>query len=624
MEVVLAAIHAYQSPQAVPLANAFLKTYLATDEGLAGRVSVTLCDFLTDEDTATCVATILANNPDAVGFSMYLWNREMCENIAIALRRQKPHITLFAGGPEPTGDPEGVLRDAPFDFLILGEGEIPFVEAMGRLSEGNKVAGILGIALPQAGEYSTSQGRPVTLLDTIPSPYLTETLDPAALGGVLWQLSRGCDFGCDFCFDQRGRGPVRRFSLERIRAELGLFAKSRVAQIFVLDSTFNRDMQRAKAVLRLIAKTAPHIHFHFETRSEFIDDEMARLFAHITCSLQIGLQSADPEVNRGVGRHFDRAAFVRKITLLNEAGAIFGFDLMYGLPGDTLRGFAASLDFAISLAPNHLDIFPLAVLPGTPLAARASAAHLRHREAPPYTVYSTPSFSARDMERAATLANACDIFYSRGKSVAWFGAVIAPLDLLPSAFFRDFWRWLKRQHGSTINETDLSDEDIWQAQRAFVTHTYSRHKLRRLLPAAIDLIDYHYHYAAALLTPPPELPTDRELARMDLLAERFAVSPGARLARFSYEIFDILEAGDIDLREFVACFTPTGSWAVIYARGDEVFTESLIEPFFRLLERLDGQSTAGPLASALDISPDEAWSFLEFAAAEGIIRHTAS
>jgi hypothetical protein len=228
------------------------------------------------------------------------------------------------------------------------------------------------------------------------------------------------------------------------------------------------------------------------------------------------------------------------------------------------------------------------------------------------------------MTQAAALAAACDIFYSRGKAVAWFNVIIAPLDLLPSAFLQDFQRWLKRRHGTAVIETDLADEEIWQAQRAFVAHAYATRKVRGLLPAALDLIDYHYHYAAALLVPPPDLPTDRELARMDFLAELFAISPMARLARFNYEIFDILEAGDIDLREFTACFTPTGSWAAIYVRGNEVFTESLIEPYFMLLEQLDGQSTAGPLASALGIPPDEACSFLEFAAAEGIIVRTSS
>ena len=122
-----------------------------------------------------------------------------------------------------------------------------------------------------------------------------------------------------------------------------------------------------------------------------------------------------------------------------------------------------------------------------------------------------------------------------------------------------------------------------------------------------------------MLAPQPELPTDRELEQTDFLAARFTVAPGARLARFNYEIVDILEAGEVELREFVDCFDRAGSCAVIYPRGGEVFTESLIEPYFRLLEQLDGRTPAEKTAAALKIPADETASFLEFAAAEGII-----
>jgi Coproporphyrinogen III oxidase and related Fe-S oxidoreductases len=115
---------------------------------------------------------------------------------------------------------------------------------------------------------------------------------------------------------------VRRFSLERIEAELKLFVRRGVTQVFVLDSTFNQDIKRAKTILKMIRRIAPDIHFHFEVRSEFIDPEMAQLFADIVCSLQIGLQSADPDVLKQVGRNFRRDDFSRKISLLNESGAV--------------------------------------------------------------------------------------------------------------------------------------------------------------------------------------------------------------------------------------------------------------------------------------------------------------
>ena len=583
MRVTLVAIHPYPSPQAVPLANSFLKSYLSTDEELSAGIAVKLCDFFLGQDAGSCVSELLAGSPDAVGFSLYLWNRAECREIAEALRRRRPDMPLFAGGPEPTADPEGVFREAPFDFLIVGEGEVPFLGAMGRLCAGLTVSGIGGIAVRDGSAVSVSFSRPVELLDTIPSPYLSGTLPLAGYDGVLWQLSRGCDFTCSFCFDQKGVQGVRRFSLERLQAELNLFVRKRVAQVFVLDSTFNQDMKRAKEVLGLIRKVAPHIHFHFEVRSEFLDAELARLFSEVNCSLQIGLQSADPGVQKGVRRIFNPVDFAAKVALLNEAGAVFGFDLIYGLPGDTLHGFEQSLDFAIGFYPNHLDIFPLAVLPGTDLAARADALGISRLTTPPYTVQSTPTFSADDMRAAARLALACDVFYSRGKAVAWFNTVITPLGLTPAEFFRGFGRWLEEKGGSGPAEQDFTDEDIWRMQRSYLELHFSGKRLRKLLPAALDLVDYHYQYAAALLAPQPELPTDRELELADLLAMSFALAPGARLARFSYEIFDILEAGEIELREFAACFSPSCSCAVIYPRAGEVFTESLIEPYFRLL-----------------------------------------
>jgi radical SAM superfamily enzyme YgiQ (UPF0313 family) len=619
MKVVLVAIHPYPSPQAIPLGNAFLKAYLNTDEALAGKISVTLYDFFVDDKIEASFPAILAENPDAVGISVYLWNRKIARDLAAQLRQANPQLVIFAGGAEPTADPEGFLRASAFDFIILGEGEVPFVEAMAALCAGKVTAGVKGAASLQAGVFTGSRSTPVEILDTMPSPYLTGIIGPDSGGGVLWQISRGCDFGCDFCFDAQGVKGVRRFSMSRVSAELEWFVKKEAAQVFVIDSTFNQDMKRAKEILRLIARVAPHIHFHFEVRCEFIDAEMARLFAQLNCSLQIGLQSAHPHVHKMVRRVFNADEFSQKIALLNQSGAVFGFDLIYGLPGDTLDGFSASIDFALSLYPNHLDIFPLAILPGTALAANAKAYGLCYLQEPPYTLHSSPTFPDGAMQDAAGLAVACDIFYSRGKAVAWFNSLRTPTRLSPSSFLQAFQKWLKAEKGDAITETALSDQGIWQAQRAFLTRLYTEIGLCKLLPAALDQIDYHWHYAAALLSTPPELPTDRELEQTNLLDECFCLAPSSTLARFSYEIFDLLQAGEIDLESFSECFTPIGSYAVIYPRGDEIFTESLIEAHYNFLSRLDGIVSPRQIAAALHIPPNEAASFLEFAAAEGII-----
>jgi radical SAM superfamily enzyme YgiQ (UPF0313 family) len=619
VRVVLTAIHPSPSPQAVPLANAFLKAYLATDKELSATVSVTLCDFFLDRSAPECATAILAENPAAVGFSLYVWNRDLCLEVAAVLRRSKPGLTLFAGGPEATAAAEGILANSPLDFIITGEGEVTFLEAMKGVMNGASLAGTKGIATCSTGSFINLPRKPVESLDLLPSPYLGGFLDLSEPCGVLWQLSRGCDFACDFCFDHQGGRGVRRFSLERLAEELKFFARHMVPQVFVLDSTFNHDVKRAKQILRLIKKIAPHIHFHFEVRSEFIDKEMARLFAQITCSLQVGLQSADPQVQRRVGRIFNPADFEEKIGFLNDAGAVFGFDLIYGLPGDSLEGFAASLDYALRLYPNHLDIFPLAVLPGTRLFARADDYGLVSLKVPPYTLLCSPTFTEAEMSVATGLANACNIFYSRGRAVAWFNAILIPLKCRSAAFIERFRLWLAEKGGEELAEERLADARIWQMQRDFLKDMFAEKKLLKLLPVALDLVDYHYYYAAALLAPVPELPTDRELEGMNLLDQPLELSSSARLAQFHYEVFDILESGEIDLKEFTACFTASGSSAVIYPRGDEIFSESLIEPYYHLLKALNGTTSAGDICRRIGLPADEAASFLEFAAAEGIV-----
>jgi radical SAM superfamily enzyme YgiQ (UPF0313 family) len=619
MRLLLVTIHASRSPQAVPLAAACIKAYLDVRPAKAHPVTVSCPEFISDESLTDICGAILAEKPDIVTFSMYAWNRGACCLLADQLRRAAPGLTIIGGGPEATADPVGVLDEAPFEFLVVGEGELTMSDALDRLSDGRPLDGLTGIARRIGGEVVVVRRPPIADLAILPSPYLTGVLDSHIPDGVLWQLSRGCSFGCDFCFDGMGDWKVRRYPLERLEAELDYMVLRGANQIFVLDSTFNQDAKRAKSILHLIRRKARHVHFHFEIRSELLDAEQARLFAGLTCSLQIGLQTSDPKVARNVRRSFDRRDFIAKIGLLNSSGAVFGFDLIYGLPGDSLARFREGLDFALALYPNHLDIFPLAVLPGTALADRARDLKLRHLYRPPYTLIESPTFPAADVVAARRLSAACDIFYSRGKAVAWFNGITAALGVTPASFLENFAVWLHEKNGKEFAETDFNDEDIHHLQREFLTEIFVKLKLKRLLAAALDFVDFHYFYAAAVMSAVPKLPSKKEISMIDLLQRPLSVAASTRLAVFNYEILDLLDSGEPNLPEICRTFQPVGSFAAIYPRSGEVATESLAEPYYRLLERLDGVTPADRISADLAITSAEAREFLEFAAAEGIV-----
>lgn len=515
MNLVLVALHLEASPRAVPLGPAMLAAVLK--RAFPDSVRTQVLDLFLQQSAEACAAQILASAPDGVGFSLYVWNRALGLEIARILRAAKPSILLFAGGAEATADPVGVMEEGVLDLVLPGEGEELIVAMVGSLLQG----------VPAAQLRPTLRPRPVKDLATLPSPYLDGCLDPAAYSGMLWELSRGCPFRCDFCFESRGTEGTRRVPMARVQEELRLFESRGVSQVFVLDPTFNFDQRQAKAVLRLIAAEAPAIHFFFEIRSEFIDPELARLFASIRCSLQIGLQSADDAVLRKISRGIDRADFEARVLLLHEAGATYGFDLIYGLPGDTLAGFCASLDFALTLAPNHLDIFPLSVLPGTRLRETAPGLGLEHLQGIPYTVTASPGFSAPDMREAARLAQACDRLYNQGKAVPWFALLVDALGWAPSEVFRQFADFLEVH----------PEGDTTALQEAFFRTCFRDPKLAGV---ASDLIAYFGHSGAL-----------QEAAALD---PEPSAAP-SRLASFNHDpnaLLELLDSGVTDLESLAA------------------------------------------------------------------------
>jgi hypothetical protein len=553
MELVMVAIHIEVSPRAVPLGPAMLASALkrAFPSGLCTHI----LDLFLGAPAEACADRILAMAPQAVGFSMYVWNRALALAIARILKQRAPDLVIFAGGSEATADRLGIEAEPAVDFVLPGEGETLIVAAMGRMLQGATPALIRAAVQP----------APIPDLAALPSPYLDGTLDPRQYSGLLWELSRGCPFTCDFCFESRGGSGTRRVPMERVEAELRLFEQCLVSQVFVLDPTFNYHKAQAKAVLRLIRGAAPGIHFFFEIRSEFLDRELAQLFASVKCTLQIGLQSAHPEVLKHIGRTMDPVDFRRKILLLHQAGASYGFDLIYGLPGDSLEGFQASLDFALELMPNHLDIFRLSVLPGTRLRETAPGLGLRFQPDNPYQVLSCPGFSGADLDRAERLARACDLFYNQGKAVPWFAILLAALAISPA---QCIWRFADYLDGQPAG-------DITELQCGFLLEAFRNDANPAQGRIAADIATWFGRSAA--------------LAEQDPAAGALRLSASACLAAFHHDpqaLLDQLSAGITELEDLTFMVPPGPCEAVVYLRDGEPAVRTLAPNQAALLRRL--------------------------------------
>lgn len=618
MNIVFCTLHVRRSTQAVALAAGCLAA--ALPDGL--RSSSALLDFFPDQSDQEMLDAILATKPDVVAFPVYVWNRLRIIPLVRLLHQINPQLYLVAGGPEATGDPSGLAGAAPWTALVHGEGEAAFAGLLAALAAGNSKQPLPGVTLLLEGESFTGTGPCPYDLGSAASPWLTGTLVPEPSGGVLWEVARGCAFSCDYCFEARGHSGVRHINRQRLENELELFARADISQIWVLDSTFNYPPERGIVLLELLLDRAPHLHYHLEAKADFIDRHTARLLGELNCSVQLGLQSIHEQVLKAIHRPLDLEILAEKIHLLESEGVVYGFDLIYGLPLDSYAGFKDSLDTVLSFSPNHVHIFPLALLPGTRLAQQQSRYGIEAQQEPPYELLSSPSWPAADMELGQRLAAAADLFYNNGRAVAFFPAILQALQTRPSTLFEDFFNWAVQQqgidHASLLNPARWAADDVYRMLQGYLCKKLEETGQDHLVSVFLDLLCYHFHYAETLLGEELPPPMDETFLQMDLWETPLLRSDKCRLVPFAYEILNLLEMEEMQLDELASLFRPVGSVALFMRRDNEVFCESLSDEMLRLLKHSNGNISpkdifAGSLSRATGVE------LVQFAASEGLL-----
>ncbi len=618
MKSVFCTIHVRRSPQAISLAAGCLAAALPPEF----RKSSVLIDSFLKQTDQEILSSILASDPDIVLFPVYVWNRQRIIHLASQLHLEKPQLYLIAGGPEATGDPSGLASAAPWTALVHGEGEAALAGLITALAEGLPDQPLPGVTLMlEGGPLSGMEHCPFELNDE-PSPWLTGILKAEPAGGVLWEVARGCAFSCDYCFDARGHAGVRCIDQQRLEDELELFTRAGISQVWILDSTFNYPPERGIALLEMLLNKAPHLHYHLEAKADFIDRHTASLLGQLNCSLQLGLQSIHERVLKAIHRPLDLEILAEKVHLLEAEGVVYGFDLIYGLPEDNYAGFKDSLDTALSFSPNHVHIFPLAVLHGTRLAQQRDRYGINAQPDPPYELISSNNWSVEEMDLSRRLAAAVDLFYNTGRAVAFFPAILESLQTKPSDLFEDFFNWALQQQGvdceKLLTASNWKADDVYRMLQGYICHQLKSRGQGHLTSVFLDLLCYHFHYAETLLGEDLLLPSDEELLQTSLWETPLQRSSRCRLVPFAYEILDLLEMEEMQLEEIACLFRPVGSVALFMRRDNEVFCESLGEDMLRLLKHSNGElSPKNIFAGSLSQATGE--ELVQFATSEGLL-----
>ncbi len=127
--------------------------------------------------------------------------------------------------------------------------------------------------------------------------------------------------------------------------------------------------------LRRYFAFAPDTEFTLEANPDDITPEKLRVYRNLGVNrLSLGAQSFDEGELRFLQRRHTACQTIRAIELIRDAGFTnLGLDLIYGLPGQTLKAWLRTLETALSFTPEHLSCYQLTLANDTPMGRQAAA-----------------------------------------------------------------------------------------------------------------------------------------------------------------------------------------------------------------------------------------------------------
>lgn len=404
-----------------------------------------------NENTGMIVNQVYRHRPDIIAATNWLFNHEQLLHILSRAKALLPQCCIFLGGPEFLGDNESFLRKNPFVKGVLrGEGEEVFplwLKVWNAPTE--KWKPLPGLCyLDESGRYQDNGTARVAHFSQLVPPEKSCFFNWSK-PFVQLETTRGCFNTCAFCVSG-GEKPVRTLPLKSIEERLENIYRHGIKNIRVLDRTFNYNVKRAKELLHLFRKYAPHIRFHLEIHPALLSEELKKELAGLPkglLHLEAGIQSLRESVLRQSRRagsleeSLDGLKYLCSLTNMETHA-----DLIAGLPLYHLSEIFEDVQTLAEYGAGEIQLESLKLLPGTEMRRRAGELGIQYSPLPPYEVLQTREITAEELQTAHHLSRLLDGFYN---TPAW-RSVTRTLILQETGFLHAFLDHLIR-----INVIDM-------------------------------------------------------------------------------------------------------------------------------------------------------------------------
>lgn len=326
--------------------------------------------------------------PDIIGFSVMTPSYSLALNMASLSKKYCEALVVF-GGPHPTLCPEEVASKSDVDVVIVGEGEIAFLELVRRFQHGSKefLYKVPSAFFADNGRVITNALQPlIEDLDSLPYPDYESLVRPdiSALQdrfGIA--ISRGCPYRCSFCVDHLiWRKRTRFRSHAGVIGEIKFLSeRHNLKRLFFQQDSFLNKPELAKSVSSGILKAGIHITWWCAARVNQIDEDLIKTLKESgLTAVALGIESGSQRILDIMNKKTTISMIEHSVNILKKNGINAIAFFMIGLPDETEDDIKKTISLMKELPLDFMALSVFTPLPKSVLFDRCIELGLINQE----------------------------------------------------------------------------------------------------------------------------------------------------------------------------------------------------------------------------------------------------
>ena len=352
------------------------------------RFDVELINSFQEEKEA--LTRFLDEQPRALILSTtFIMSKGALRKAAAELRVLAPGVPIIVGGPfvyasylllNRSREKDYDTDSAKEDFLFLDIGDEPPVdlyvvsrrgerilcEVLQRIRQGGSLGDLVNTATIDGNAYSFARR-----VDDL-SESLELGIDWGSLpdrifesGVVTMQASNGCPYNCAFCNFVKDRRLTFVKTLDELVTEMRDLANRGVRYVRFVDDNFRLGSDDLGMVSQRLADEEIPIRWMSFIRASSLKRVDAGLLRRAGCiEVQLGLESADPQVLRNMNKRADPGLYAEVVCKVLEAGINCSSCFVIGFPGETEQTVRRTIDFIKNVeSPEWEGVFSWSIYP---------------------------------------------------------------------------------------------------------------------------------------------------------------------------------------------------------------------------------------------------------------------